>query len=552
MNSSLSRRRRLDQILRFTQVAFDFDGMAKSNRFAARLLVIFLALAVIFIRMPVVFIHPGFWGEDGPLFFQLSYLEGWASATTETAGYLTLLQWLVGNLSTYAPVSAAPALFNAAAIALTLMVVWLVTSPRLPLPAKPLLALAIVTVPVGYELLGNLTNVQWIVPIGAFSILLMKPSKSALITTAEVAFVLAVSLTGPFSILLLPICALQIFLSRDNAPALQRILFLTAAVLIGAVVECGYLISSGTAGIAPNGVEHTESSWKFWLVLPLARMTAPLGTGVLRGFGETITLMASLIVYATAAWFAPRMPYRTQKFAMLLFGLAIMGSGMLKYRDSLSVAGMRFFYIAAVFSIWFFCCAAESRKARAICACVVALAEFALVFGTANSPRVREDSEWPTWSRAISSGLPAKIPTAPKGWFVTLPADPNGPLARFAAWQGKEIHQLDLTRNDAACSGALDSAQSAIDVNGGPPQWIVRGWAKPSDRQRAVLVIVMADLANRVLGFGFPGFANGEAGESGGWAGVVQNPVADIRAYAIISDGGATLCGLSGPRSTFH
>src|SRR5215467_12294961 len=202
MNSSLSRRRRLDQILRFTQVAFDFDGMAKSNRFAARLLVIFLALAVIFIRMPVVFFHPGFWGEDGPLFFQLSYLEGWASATTETAGYLTLLQWLVGNLSAYAPVSAAPALFNAAAIALTLVVVWLVTSPRLPLPAKPLLALAVVAVPADYELLGGLGNSQWIFPIGAFSILLMNQPENRFISFGEAAFVAMFSLTGPFSLLL--------------------------------------------------------------------------------------------------------------------------------------------------------------------------------------------------------------------------------------------------------------------------------------------------------------------------------------------------------------
>ena len=61
-------RRWLDQILRSTQVAFDFDVMAKSNRFAARLLVIFLALAIIFIRMPIVFLHPAFWAEDGPVF----------------------------------------------------------------------------------------------------------------------------------------------------------------------------------------------------------------------------------------------------------------------------------------------------------------------------------------------------------------------------------------------------------------------------------------------------------------------------------------------------
>ena len=72
----------------------------------------------------------------------------------------------------------------------------------------------------------------------------------------------------------------------------------------------------------------------------------------------------------------------------------------------------------------------------------------------------------------------------------------------------------------------------------------VRDWA---NRQRTVLVLVMTDLANRVLGFGFPGFAGGEAGESAGCAGVVQNAVADIRAFAIVSDGSDTVCGLAAP-----
>ena len=195
------------------------------------MIVVALALAIIFIRMPIVFLHPAFWGEDAPLYFQFSYLYGWRSVTTDaTAGYLTLFQWLVGNTSTYFPVSVAPTIFNAASIALTLVVVWLVTSPRLSLPAKPLLALAVVTVPAAYEELATLANSQWIFPIGAFSILLMAPSKNKFVSAAEIAFVSIFSLTGPFSLLLLPVCGLQMVLNRDDATAQRRILILSAIV----------------------------------------------------------------------------------------------------------------------------------------------------------------------------------------------------------------------------------------------------------------------------------------------------------------------------------
>ena len=275
-------RRWLDQILRSTQLAFDFDVMAKSNRFAARLLVIFLALAIIFIRMPIVFLHPAFWAEDGPLYFQLSYLDRWSSITTDrTAGYLTFFQWLVGSFSTYFPVSMAPAIFTAVATALTLVVVWLVTSPRLPLPAKPLLALTVVTIPAGYELLGALGNSQWIFPIGAFSILLMRPSKNRFVSFAEAAFVSIFSITGPFSLLLLPVCGLQIILGRDGSAGKLRMLILSGIIAAGATIEGIYILRNLVAALTPD-LESIPSSWQLWLVLPIARITFPIGHHVLR------------------------------------------------------------------------------------------------------------------------------------------------------------------------------------------------------------------------------------------------------------------------------
>ena len=484
------------------------------------------------------------------MYFQLSYLEGWRSVTTgQTAGYLTLFQWLVGNFSTYFPVRLAPNIFNAAAIALTLVVVWLVTSPRLPLPAKPLLALAVVTVPAAFEELGTLANSQWIFPIGAFAILLMSPSKNWFVSAAEIAFVSIFSLTGPFSLLLLPVCGMQIILNRDDATAERRILILGGIVAGGAAIECIYILRNFAGALTPD-LEPLPSSWQLWLVLPIARITAPIGHTVLRTLGEEASLPIAVTVYCTIAYFAFRAHYRAEKIAMLLFAFAIIISGMLKDRLVLPITGMRYFYAAQVFSIWFFCCVPQSNRLREIFTGIVAIMLLILVLAGANRPRVAENSEWPAWSREIHSGLPVRIPTAPKGWFVTLPAAPNGPLARFAALQGKYIDQLGVARDDALCAGAINTIEAEPEINHGPLQLIVRGWVKPSSSGKIGIVLI-ADSENRVLGFALDGFASSE-GDGWGWAGVVQSTTRNnIQAFAIVSRDEDVMCRLL-PSTKLH
>ena len=531
-------------ILHRVQTACDFDGMTNSARLIARLIVVVLALAIIFIRMPIVFLHPAFWAEDAPFYFQQSYLDGWKIITTDkTGGYLTVFQWLGGNLSTYFPVSAAPAIFSAAAISLTLAIVWLVTSPRLPLPAKPLLALAVVTVPGAYELLGALGNSQWIYPIGVFTILLMGPSKNRIVSIAELAFVLIFSLTGPFSLLLLPVCGLQIALNRDGLAAQRRILVLSGVIAFGATIEGIYILRNLVGALTPD-LEPIPSSWQLWVVLPIARITAPIGHVVLRTLGEGVSLPIAVILYASIAYFALRAPYRWQKISMLLFAFAIISAGMLKDRHVLPLNGMRYYYTAQVFAVWFFCCVPQTRRMQEVFTGIVALALVILVLAGANRPRVAENSEWPAWSREIHSGLPVKIPTDPKGWFVTLPPDPNGPLARFAAWQGKDLSQLGAVRDDRLCSGAIDTIESDPEINHEPPQSIVRGWAALSAAQGEILAIIVANSANQVVGFAIPGFSS-KTGQGSGWAGAVQYPNKELSAFAIVSRDKDAICRLA-------
>jgi hypothetical protein len=374
----------------------------------------------------------------------------------------------VGNTSTYFPVSVAPTIFNAASIALTLVVVWLVTSPRLSLPAKPLLALAVVTVPAAYEELATLANSQWIFPIGAFSILLMAPSKNKFVSAAEAAFVSIFSLTGPFSLLLLPVCGLQMVRNREDADAQRRILILSAIVGFGATIECIYILSN-FAGALTFDLEPIRSSWQLWVVLPIARITAPIGHAVLRTLGEVASLPIAVIAYCTIAYFALRAPYRAQKIAMLMFAIAIMATGMLK-------VGLCAAHRVALLT-WHRCSLSgfsvvyrKPTEHRNLPACSSSTTNYGARWS--KSPRAAENSEWPAWSREIRSGLPA-VPTAPPGWFT--PADPldclrGSPLARQKFYQ--------LVSHDDTSVGPLTQLNQTRDGRG-PPLSIVRGRAKP-------------------------------------------------------------------------
>jgi hypothetical protein len=201
-------------------------GSADTGSLAVRVATVLAALGILFWRTPTTFTNPQFWGED-ILFFHGARTVGWASIATLIAGYLTSVQYLVAVLASYARAVVAPVIYNAAAVFLTLLVVWLVTSPRLDLPSKPLLALAVVVVPMGGEELGSLCNIQWVLPIGALAMLFMRASNSKAVLAGEAIYIGLMATSGPFSIFLAPMFAWQTFVA-ETAAERRRLILLTA------------------------------------------------------------------------------------------------------------------------------------------------------------------------------------------------------------------------------------------------------------------------------------------------------------------------------------
>ncbi|MET0445020.1 MAG: hypothetical protein ABW151_10645 [Pseudorhodoplanes sp.] len=384
---------------------------AASATFPARIATLLVVLAILYWRTPITFTNPQFWAEDG-IFYAFAMNDGWASLGKIIAGYLTVIQLLVAVLVSYFDPVWAPTLFNYTAVALTLLCAWIVTSPRLDLPAKPLLAIAPVIGPMGYEEVGTMCNVQWILPVGAFALPFTRPAASRWILIAEAVFIALTSLSGPFSILMAPLFIWRVYATRDAER--HRLVILTAIVVVSAIIQLGLMATHPAMVNAPAPYDVT-----LWANLPMKQIAAAFGPPYFWFQGPT-GVWISIACVAAAAALSFVGPYRSQKLFMLYLGLVIAYAGMLKFRDSLASleAASRYFYAGGVFAMWFICCL--TIRLRYVAFAVVLYCQIQLVPLIANTPRDRIDYEWKKWALTIRPDKTTHIPISPAGWSITI------------------------------------------------------------------------------------------------------------------------------------
>jgi hypothetical protein len=412
------------------------------------------------------------------------------------------------------------------------------------MPAKPLLALAIVLVPMGYEELGTITNIQWILPIGAFALLFMRPSPLKAVLLIEAIFIAMMSVSGPFSIFLVPLSIWRGIESLGDAR--RRLLMLGAVNAIGATIQILVIVSQQIG--SPEAIPY---SWTLWFDLPFSQIMTTFGPASRLFHGVEGVIFASVLL-AVAIALAFLRPYRTQKAAMIFFAVCIAVGGMLKFRSDLGTqfAATRYFYAGSVFTLWFICCLSDQRYTRAALTAFVALTELLLIRAVAATPRDAEDRRWPVWASQINSGLPVTIPTSPGGFYVDMPSDPAGPLARYASWIGRDVASLPTKIDPLFCRGSLDRiaplpAIHLAELGGARPQapmWMAQGSIFDANENReAPLIALIAD-DSRVIGFGTPGFSTGAVSE---WTMIFMSaPDHAVRAMAVM-DEGVRLCPLS-------
>lgn len=492
-----------------------------------RLAILILATSAIYLRMPTLFANPQFWGED-MVFYGTATLQGARAVMQTVSGYILLVPWIPSLFATRLPPALAPAILLYASVFLTLLVVWFATSPRFIAPLRPLIALALVVVAPGFEVLGTITNVQWILPIGVLILLFSKTPETRSTAFVDIAFVGLTMLTGPFCLFFIPLIAWRIYVARALPEERARLLAFMFFAILGSALQVYFLHMNSAYAL---GIGTTmDYSRTVWVTLPFKQMLSPIGWQSLFDTRVHVEFAVSALIVILLACISLKRPFRDLKLAAFAFAVLVAVSGMWKYRAALPIAGWRYFYIPNVVIILIICCSVRPSRLLAWLAGGVLCFEIAMLIATANTPRILEDLQWKARSRFISAGLPANIPTSPPGWMLSLPKREHGALSDISEWGGKPISAVTVVEKEE-CAGGISNIAPAGTLFL-KKVWQVDGTVADAS---ATKVIVLVNPDSIVVGFGLTGFKN-DAGvaDPSVWSAVfASEPGVRTRAYAI-------------------
>jgi hypothetical protein len=212
---------------------------------------VYFTIAVFVLTLAVPYIlRPQFLGEDALIFYRDTYLGGpFSSFTKPHAGYFSAVHRLVAAVGFVLRDEFVPSLYLGASL-LILFGAAALAFRRLARFgfAFGLLGAAIVLLaPSRYEVHFSLTNAQWVLAL-AYLLMLAGPRETSPVVTPIVLVLLG--LTGPFSIIFLPVLALRCFLLRDfreNWP-------FYSAVIVPAGIQGFVLATSSRQTYGPDTV----------------------------------------------------------------------------------------------------------------------------------------------------------------------------------------------------------------------------------------------------------------------------------------------------------
>jgi hypothetical protein len=396
-----------------------------------------IALCVIFaLRIPDVFLRPQFWAEDGSVFFRDSICLGWKALFKTYAGYYLLIPRLTALFADLFNPAHAPRIYCGVAILLMGIVLYMVLSPRFSVPYKALFALLIIVIPNGEEVYGNITNIQWYLAIGLLVILLQKHSASSFCLTLETMYVFVTGLTGPFALLLLPAFVIATWFNWAILPARRRMIILTSAAFIAAIVQATALASSGinAPGIISARLPAIPELLSLLSSITFVHLGTPFLTGLDRLFPglfehylKISLLTCSVISFVIAAVIfivsISNRAYRLEKIVFCYATVIILITGYLKSKnilnDLLYFAGAsRYFFIPNIMISWFIILCINDKLLKYIATILLTLLLLSSITQFKRAPLI--DLNWPFWAAKIGTTTEASIPINPLGFKIDL------------------------------------------------------------------------------------------------------------------------------------
>jgi hypothetical protein len=200
--------------------------------------VFLIALFAVFTRLPGALLHAQFFAEDGWVWYQQAYNLGWWRSLPIThGGYLQTLPRLVAGVSLLFPMQWAPLVMNVAGAVIQVLPVTALLSRRCapwgPMPLRMLMAALYLAVPNAPEVHVVITNAMWHLALLQLLLALSYPPRSWQGRTVDTLVFTVGSVSGPFSLLLLPCTAVYWWVRRQRwTLAVLGIMFLGSTLQV--------------------------------------------------------------------------------------------------------------------------------------------------------------------------------------------------------------------------------------------------------------------------------------------------------------------------------
>jgi hypothetical protein len=275
-------------------------------------------------RRPDAILLPQFYGEDGSLWFADAYNHGWLhSLLWQANGYFALLPRLAAGLALLVPFHLAPLMLNVIGILVQVLPASFLISQRGArlgtLLFRFALSAAYLLLPNAIEIHATVTNAQWHAAVLLFLVLVC-PAVSPWDPAVDAVVIILAGMTGPFSLVLMPIAAM-VWKSDRTRWGRTRIFLLAGVALAQALSLMGHMrIRENSVGASLERLLDILGGNVF--------LGAVMGYNSLASTGpHRVNVAAVLIGFGLLAYFVLSVR-RIELTLFVLFSLSILGASL--------------------------------------------------------------------------------------------------------------------------------------------------------------------------------------------------------------------------------
>ncbi|MFA5950044.1 MAG: hypothetical protein WC807_07150 [Hyphomicrobium sp.] len=302
------------------------------------------------LRRPDSLWNAQLWAEDGTIFLQQHIDFGLRSIFTPHAGYLLFVPRLIAAFAAELfPLQYVPLAYNLLSLIVAALALSRISVSGLPIAAPYLLAIFAVLVPHGGEIFNNITNLQWILALLMFVLLVEGHARDIRTNWINVILVIAVGLTGPFGVIYLP--AVTLLWTFDHRYRQSRPV---VVAYLSTIVAQGISLAGGGAA---NDRSLSLGSLIQWfsseLMLPLFGVNAGVSSNPVN---QSIAAVASFVVLISPV--LVRQQLASLVLATLASSLSLVMASALKLGDQVLPmigafsGGQRYTYVPYVLFSW--------------------------------------------------------------------------------------------------------------------------------------------------------------------------------------------------------